>query len=218
MSKVQNSNEEELELETSRELLLKSIRHDVKNLVNLAEGYYDLAETVEDPIETDNALKQAQQAETRIDNIYNKLELHQDNTSATFQEIIGESLETLRPKIQKEEKNISINWRSSNYECENCIMTERMIYNLLDNSLDHGNGDIELEIEQLNDYVQLELSDGGALSDEEFDEIFCHEYEEDEYISTGSYLIDTIAHNIDAEITPSDTADYNIKIPLKDLK
>jgi len=215
MSQADENHKNLEKVEETDDILSKSFQHDINNLVNLAQGYRQLSEELNQKQETRKAIEKAEEAEKQIHEMYNRLESNQNEYDKSFQEIIGNSLETLRPKIQKENKNVEIYWNSTSYDCNTCMMTERMIYNLLDNSLDHGNGDITLEIQQLEDYVELELTDGGALTENEFQQIFCNEYQEDKYLSTGSYLIDTIAHKINAEIQPGQDSDYNIKIPLQ---
>jgi len=215
MSQVEKTSKQEKETESYEDLISTSFNHDINNLSNLADGYRELAENTENPQEHEEALKKAEEAENRIDSMYSKLESSQEKYETSLNEIIGESLQTLRPKIQREDKNVSVNWEYSGKDCQNCIMTERMIYNLLDNSLEHGTGDIELEVDHIDEYVELRMNDGGGLTEDEFNEIFCGEYEKDEYISTGSYVIDTIADKIDAEITFSDEIDYTVRIPLE---
>lgn len=204
--------EEELDAADTRELLLTAFDHDLKNLETLANGYRELVEETEDEQKIQAYQEKIWNAEENIRDLYKNFENLGDSHHLDFQELIGESLSMLHPKIQKEDKNVTIDW---NTECagEHDLLTERMIYNLLDNSLDHGETDIYIEINETPEYLEMNVSDGGELTPEEWDNLFPENSQKEEYLSTGSYIIDQISEKKNIEIQQGLEFDYTVKIP-----
>jgi len=212
MSKTNNRSKPVKHIEDTeyREIITSSLNHDTANLRSLKAGYEDLLEETG----KEEYREIVEDAEQRIEALEQKFEDFRTGYTANFSTIIGDSMQALRPKLHSKDKDVIIDWDYNNQRGDSHdFLVDRMVYNLLDNSIEHGNGDIQIQITDTEDYLEIKVDDGGGLEQEDWDQILCNQDSKESYPSTGSYIIDQAAQKNNIQITCSDDHDYNIKIP-----
>lgn len=214
MSKPKNRSKPVKHIEDTeyREIITSSLNHDTANLRSLKAGYEDLLEKTG----KEEYKEIIEDAEQRIEDLEQKFEDFKTGYTANFSTIIGDSMQALQPKLQSKDKDVIIDWDYNNQRGDSHdFLVDRMIYNLLDNSIEHGNGNIQIQITSNTDYLEINVDDCGGLQQEDWDQILINQDNKESYPSTGSYIIDQAAQKNNIQITHSEQHDYNIKIPLQ---
>lgn len=84
-----------------------------------------------------------------------------------------------------------------------------MIYNLLENSVQHGEGDIEINANSSEEGFVFEVYDGGNV---DWDELMPGTGEFEDYESVGTYLSDIVAKNNGYTIENLEKGNYRVEI------
>jgi signal transduction histidine kinase len=206
-----------MENEKSRdaELAEQFFDHDAKNKRQVIEGFQELLEETDEPSQIHRYARKIRKTEKDIEEMAEKAEEmveNSHNSSVNLQRCIQDSIDTLHSTAQYEGKSVGVNWDAEDYMIEASPTVEKMLYNLFDNSVEHGNDDIEIEATEYEKGLEIRVYDGGEVED--WSEIFPEDAEDrDDYASTGVYLIDRVAENNDIEIEGSEDWSYTVKIP-----
>lgn len=197
------------------ELAKEFFRHDLENKRQVIDGYNELIELSENISDIHGYAKKIRKTHRDIEEMAEEAEkmIESDQqTEVDIQDAIQNSLDRLHTTIEYEESNVGVNWNTENYIVETSPTVENMLYNLFDNSIEHGTDDVEIEVNNWDEGLEINVDDGGDIDD--WNNIFPENAESrEDYPSTGSYLIDQVAENNDIDIEGSEDWNYTVKIP-----
>lgn len=197
------------------ELAEHFFNQDAKNKIQVIEGFQELIEVTDDISDIHRYARKIRKTEKDIEKMAKRAEKmieNDDRTAVDIQEAVQESLDTLHSSIEYQETSVGVNWDAENYLAELNPTVEKMLYNLFDNSIEHGEEDVEIEVTEYDRGLMIDVYDGGEVDD--WDDIFPEDGETlDDYPSTGAYLIDRVAENNEIEISDSEDRSYSVKIP-----
>ena len=200
---------------TDAELAEQFFNHDAKNKRQVAEGYQEAIEHTDDISTIHGYARKIRKTEEEIERMAEEAEEileKNEKEPVNIQKIIQKSLDNLRCSIEYEETSVGVDWNADNYEAELNPTVEKMLYNLFDNSIEHGQDDIEVEVTEKDDALEISVYDGGDV--EEWNNIFPENGEtRSDYPSTGAYLIDRVAENNDISILDDEERSYKVVIP-----
>lgn len=197
------------------ELAEEFFRHDVDNKKQVIEGFQELIEDADD-IETIHSyakkIRKTRRDIAEMAEEAEKLVECDEKTEMDLQSCIQDSLDRLHSSIEYQDSSVGVNWDAENYTAELNPAVENMLYNLFDNSVEHGTDDIEIDIKESEEGLEINVYDGGDVED--WDNIFPEDAEtRDDYPSTGAYLIDKVAESNGIEIEGSEDWSYTVNIP-----
>ncbi|MEF8880243.1 MAG: ATP-binding protein [Candidatus Nanohaloarchaea archaeon] len=197
------------------ELAEEFFNHDAKNKRQVIEGFQEIIENTEDISDIHRYARKIRATREEVEAMAERAEemINSEETGEiNLQEAIQDSLDTLHSNIEYHDTSANVNWKAENYMAEIRPTVENMLYNLFDNSVEHGTDDVEIEVTDEETGLEINVYDGGDFED--WNEIFPENAEREDYPSTGSYLIDQVAENNDIEIEGSEDWSYTVKIPL----
>ena len=211
-------------MRTEEDILLAEefFNHDLGNKKALRDGFTEQIEInqgekeyASNTAQTHEYARKAWNAEKEIKRLESaaKAVLNSEaEKNLDIRESIEDSLEELESSMEAYGKNVKTSYKASDHTVETHPCTGRMIYNLLDNSIEHGNRDeIELLINEYGSGLEISVEDNG---DTDFEELMPGTLDKKQYQGTGTYLIDHLLQKTGIGIEDTETG-YNVKIPRK---
>lgn len=209
--------------EDYRSKAFRFFNHDLGNLRQIEKGYKELIESLEEEIEqtedteemTDKAkqlrdnqetLKQTRKKMRPIREREEKIYENPGVQRINFKEMMQESIDSMRPLIEENDNSVSINWAADDYTIESYIVIERALYNIIDNALEHGNQDVEIDVSGSweNLIVSVDESYEGDITD-----IYSDEFET---ATDGSELVRETIDDLGIDLYNTGDS-YELRIP-----
>ncbi|OUJ19548.1 Signal transduction histidine kinase containing several PAS domain and REC domain [Methanonatronarchaeum thermophilum] len=213
--------------EERREFLHTLLRHDVKNKIQLIQGYHDLITEQKLPEQTENYLKKSNQAVRDSLDIIEKIKIMQKLEEKTeIQEI--DINKTIKKVIEKEEphaqqKNINIIHKKGCQKVLGGTLLNELFSNIIENSIRHAECNVILikTIEDKNK-CQIVIEDDGQGLPRQTKKIFNKGFKKGENAGSGLglYFAKTITNRYNGEISAeqSEKGGAKIKIELQKPK
>lgn len=183
-------------------------RHDLRNKKHVKQGFTQEIERRTDGEYAPNderthgdarkawkAQKEIEELEKEAENIMKSDEV----VELDLKTCVEDALENLDSTAERYDKNIQPRFEAEDYTVNTHRTAEKVVYNLLDNSIQHGERqDIELVVDEYEEGLEMEVMDGGEA---DFDELLPGSLERRDYRGTGTYLIDRVIDitNLDVE-------------------
>lgn len=202
-------------------------RHDIGNILQIEQGYKELINSLEEEIEqtedTDEimekaleirehqkVLEEAQERSRPLRKPLQKIYRNPGLQEIDFQELLQQSIDSLRPQIEETGNSVAVNWTAEDYRIENYMVLERAVYNIIDNALEHG--DQEVEIDVFGSDENLFLSVDGSYNGD-INNIYSGEFEK---ATRGSELVRETINDLDVDLYNTGDS-YELRIP-RDLR
>jgi len=211
------------ESEEREEFLYSLLRHDVRNKVNIIDGYLDMfkeTDLTEDQRiylkkaedTTDNALYLIQKVR-KLNKLNDKdLELYGVNLSSVINKVFSEY------ESQLEEKDIETELKIFDCTVKANSFLEDVFSNLLENSIKHSSCDkIKVDCKNEEEYIIIFEDDGRGIPDSIKEEIFQKGFKEGENAGSGLglYLVKEIVDIYDGLIEVMDSESGGAKFQIK---
>jgi|GEM_PF-6376016 len=159
----ENQDQTEKLKENYRSKASRFFNHDLGNLRQIEQGYRELIENLEEEIEetedTAEMIDKARQVRDKqqtIEEAREKTRPLRDHAEEIyenpgvqkidFREMMQESIDSMRPLIEENGNSVAVNWNADDYRVESHMVLERAVYNIIDNALEHGEEDVEIEV------------------------------------------------------------------------
>lgn len=202
------------------ELLLAEefFRHDLGNKQNLRDGFTEAINMRQDgeyapnDEQTHKYARKAWQAQKEIVQLEKEAEKilkSDEQLDIDVEECIEFELDQLQSSIQHYGKKVETNYNAEDTTVQTHRTFEDMVYNLFDNSIEHGCGDIEITLDEYSEGLKLDVEDG---SQTDFDSILPGTLERKDYNGTGTYLIDQVLQRTEMELEDTEGG-YRLKMP-----
>ncbi len=210
--------------EKKTELLHSLIRHDVKNKIQISNGYHELLKEeigdMEFSEEVREYVERAQEALCEAEDVINKVRTMHE---AEGEEIRQRSLEyILRASFDRAlMDNWDVEYRVQDEEIYAGEFLEEAFHNIIQNSVKHSGGErIRVSTEDMGDELLVSLEDDGrGIPCDEREKIFEEGYRNGENGGTGlgMYLVDNIvsAYSGRVEVGDSELGGARIEVYLK---
>jgi len=205
---------ERVKAEEHKDFLHSLLRHDVRNKIQVIQGYnelvkdFDLPEEAEEYISKGN--KGAKEAAEIIDKVRELREAQEEDVRTVELDVtIKEAVD--QESALAEEKGFEIDLPSCEGKCEVIAgdLLDRVFSNIIENSVQHSNGSkIHVRVEEdEEDFVCIIEDDGKGIFDEEKEKIFEKGYTENESGGTGlgMFLVGSLVDIYGGEIEVKDS-------------
>jgi len=200
-------------------LLAEEFRsHDLGNKKSIRNGHLELIEMRQDgeyaPNDetTHEDARKAWNAQKEIDKLEEQAEeilCSDEETEFDLEQCIRDQLDRLDSAIQHYGKTVDASYNAEDTEITTHRTFEDMIYNLLDNSVQHGATKISLELDDYSEGLEMRVDDGG---NGDFDEILPGTLDREDYQGTGTYLIDRVLDRTGTDVEDTEQG-YSLKMP-----
>jgi len=209
--------------ENYRSKAFRFFNHDLGNLRQIEEGYRELIESLEEEIEetedTEEMIEKAQQVSDKqetLEEAREKTRPMREQAEKIYEnpgvqrinlkELMQDSIDSMRPLIEENNNSVSVNWAADDYTIESYMVLERAVYNIIDNALEHGDQDVEIEVTGSweNLIVSVDESYDGDITD-----IYSNEFET---ATKGSELVRETIDDLGIDLYNTEDS-YELRIP-----
>ncbi len=202
-------------------------KHDMGNILQVEQGYRELINSLEEEIDETEDTEEIMEKAQQIREHQKVLEESQERSRAIreplqkiyrnpglqeidFRELLQQSIDSLRPQIEETGNSVAVNWMAEDYRIENYMVLERAVYNIIDNELEHGDQDVEIDVFGSGENLFLSV-DGSYNGD--INNIYSEEFEK---ATRGSELVRETINDLGVDLYNTGDS-YEIRIP-RDLR
>ncbi len=216
--------QEREEAEDREDFLHSLLRHDVRNKVQIVQGYLELSKDYELPEELEDYLSKAEKASRDSVEIIEKVRTLRE-VSGKEETRVVELCPLLQDSIDKhedifEKNNIELECQKKEIKCQGGTLLEELFSNIIENAVKHSDCDkIKISAHEETDTSKITIEDDGkGIPDEEKDKIFKRGFKDKETGGSGLglYLVKEIAKSYSGsvEVKNSDLggARFDIKL------
>jgi signal transduction histidine kinase len=219
----ENQDQTEKLKENYRSKAFRFFNHDLGNLRQIEQGYRELIESLEEEIEETEDTAEMIDKARQVRDKQETLEKTREKTrpmreraeeiyenpgvqSIDFREMMQDSIDSMRPLIEENGNSVSVNWAADDYTIESYMVLERAVYNIIDNALEHGDQDVEIDVTGSweNLIVSVDESYDGDITD-----IYSSEFET---ATKGSELVRETIDDLGIDIYNTEDS-YELRIP-----
>ncbi len=191
---------ERKEIEDREDFLHSLLRHDLRNKVQIVQGYLELMEDYDLPEEARDHLSKAERGMSEGVEIIEKVRSLRRAQEEEVREIsISSAVQSAVDQCESmaEEVNIEISVECpEDYRVKGGELLDRVFYNILENSIQHSRGSkIRIRTESTAEEITCTVEDDGTgISDDKKGEIFDRGYTTDDERGTGLglFLVKTL--------------------------
>ncbi|MFP4050721.1 MAG: PAS domain-containing protein [Thermoplasmata archaeon] len=184
---------DEKKIKERRELLHSVLRHDVRNKVQIAQGYlkllledFDLDDGAQDFVR--KAIKSNNENINLIEKISLLLNAEKEEIKkVNIADKIEQAIEVNKSLCREKGIEISLNCTSNKCEVLGGALLKEVFSNIIENSIYHSQGDkIRISVEEMKEDTKVVIEDNGkGIPDDKKDKIFKKGYTTDEKRGTG---------------------------------
>jgi len=208
--------ERELEKERHKysDFTTRTVMHDTKNILQTLEGYIELYQETGDEKHFQTVLNASKNIQTLYEELEALQKLYEEDhkTHINAYDILQEINSKLEFREDQKSKSIHLPENNTHYTFHSSPLIERMMYNLLDNSLEHGQTDPEIDMYKENGHINIDVYDNGEIPQSIWDNWGSEHNGIEDYPGTGTFLIGEIAQRNNIRIEPLENG-YRVKIP-----
>ncbi len=203
---------ERLESIEREDFLRSLLRHDLKNKIQVINGYLDLVKGCEIDEEVDEYVRRSNTASREIIDMIDKVKMLRDIEKKEIQEI--DIVPLVREVVDAEEKMAEDMEFEIRSDCEKCEvkggpLLRELFTNVIGNSIKHSGGEkVKVSIKEGDEDIICSVEDDGrGIPDDIKDEIFQKGYKkgEDAGSGLGLFLVKEIAKGYDGSIEVGDS-------------
>ncbi len=201
-------------VEEREELIHSILRHDLRNKLQIMQGYHDLLKDFDLPDNCEEYLSMAEQGTKEgieiIEKVRNLREAQEEQTKKLkIESVLRDAIQKARKIGKQEGVKIEEDLPKEEHKVKGGSLLIQVFSNILENAISHSEGDLIRVREKVNDdEITCIIEDNGkGLSDDQKTQVFKKGYTTDEERGTGlgMFLVKTLLEIYDGEIKIKDS-------------